>query len=253
MMATSDDSSDNTCADLIPYIDLHSHDLGFSEEVLKLNSLSLWNLPKIDLQDLKNPFTIGIHPWEILDSENAKGLFSENKNTLQEILALDLCVGVGEIGLDRAKEETTYDLQMQIFKEQVLWAIESQVKTLVVHCVRAQNDILKVIKDLNYKGQIIFHDYNGSAQEAQQVLDLGHIISLGRKILNPDTKAHKWLSAELKNPNSASWGQFFLETDDADKTNIEALYKQASLMGQMDALELQKKFHSHLPAFLSAK
>lgn len=228
------------------YIDIHSHSLGSSDpDVFKINSVSLKDIVHLDLkpQDLIHPFTVGVHPWhvEMSQSKNAPEI-------LESFLTQDLCVGVGEIGLDRARKES-YSLQQQVFTAQLRWAMEREQDFLVVHCVRTQNEILKTVKDLKFKGRILFHDYNGTDSEWRMLADKGYIVGLGAKILNPKTKAHRLIRSLTADHEKIPWGQFFLETDDG-AVDIKELYIFLSQISQIPVDEIRKNFAQNMPSKL---
>lgn len=231
----------------VRYIDFHTHNFHFSEKIFRLNCFSLkdFNNPKIEY---KNPFTLGIHPWEAqsFTTEDLDDLFKplmKHKNYL----------GLGEIGLDRACD-IDYEIQMRIFEKQVKWANENQINFIVLHCVRSQNEILKVLKEQRYLGQALFHDYNGSLEDWFKIKDKGYLISLGKKILNPQTKASRlvkeWTKQEEKSTPSASWpwGHAFLETDDQNGNSIEELYQYVSQELKLSPTDLKTSFINALPA-----
>lgn len=232
---------------MIPYVDFHTHDLSWDETIFRLNSLSLNDFKKNisvshlkNMSDLKNPFTVGIHPWDVdvVDINHCDELWSEMLNH-------ELCVGLGEIGLDKARPKS-YQRQFEVFVDQVRRAKELGISWLVLHCVRAQNDVLKVLKDESFKGRAVFHDYNGSFEEGKRLLDLGYVVSLGSKILNPKTKAYQWLQQGLLSSSQIPWGQFFLETDDSSISVVD-LYEGISQWTHFPIDELKAQFFTHLP------
>lgn len=222
------------------YVDMHTHQQSKDGNVWRLNSLSLSDLEKdLSLDQIKNPFTVGVHPWEC---EHYKA--KDFKNLWLPYVDSSLCLGLGEMGLDKARKNN-YSEQLKIFKQQVHWANDLGVKFLVIHCVRAQNDILKIFKDLNYSGRALFHDFNGSHEELRQLFDHGHLISLGPKIFDPKTKAHKRLQSSFLDHEKIPWSSLFLETDDSSES-IESLYEKLSQISEIPVEDLKEGFWNAL-------
>lgn len=228
----------------VPFVDLHTHNLNFEASVLRINSLSLKDIVTLDLtpQDLKNPFSVGVHPWEAL----SVGEFKNHQSVFDPFWASPMCIGWGEVGLDRARADS-YAEQLKLFTDQVRWVNEHQVQWLVIHNVRSQNEIFKVFKDEGFKGRALFHDYNGTSEEAKRLLAAGHILSLSSKILNPNTKAAKLISEFLLQEKSFPWGQVFLETDDGTH-GIEELYMAFSQRLGQPLESVKENFFKHTPS-----
>lgn len=174
--------------------------------------------------------TQGRHPWEPLPSPPHKGGSKSYPPSLGgdrgRLLAL------GESGLDRLCD-TPYDLQLQVFREEVSLSEELQ-KPLFLHCVRAIDDVLRIRKELNARQPWIWHGYRGNAKQLQQLLPHGFYFSFGTKF-NPEAL----LACPLD--------RLLLETDDDTTTPIADLYARvAQLRGiSLDALirQMHDNFH----------
>ena len=184
--------------------------------------------------------TQGRHPWKPLPSPPLKGgsksyppSFGGDRGRL---------LALGESGLDRLCD-TPYDLQLQVFREEVSLSEELQ-KPLFLHCVRAIDDVLRIRKELNARQPWIWHGYLGKAQQLQRLLDLpsslrgekegGFYFSFGTKF---NTEA--LLACPLD--------RLLLETDDDTQHPIADLYAQvAQLRGiSLDTLirQMHENFH----------
>src|SRR5690606_37069133 len=108
-----------------------------------------------------------------------------------------------------------------------------KVDVVIIHCVRALNDIFQVLKQSTYKGKLVFHDANFNQQELNQILEQGHYLSLGQNLLKLGSKARQSFS-------SISIERIFLESDDSE-INISDLYQHAAklLNIKSSSLELQ--------------
>lgn len=109
------------------------------------------------------------------------------------------------------------DLQRVIFIRQVELA-QSVGKPLIIHCVRAFDDILSILKKLRVSIPVIFHGFNRSDILAARIIADGYYLSFGRHLLTSNV-------AEVfrKLPTD----RVFLETDDAD-VPIEEIYAAAA-------------------------
>ena len=209
------------------YIDFHTHHPSLNGERVIQDGID----------------TQGRHPWGPLPSPPHKGgsnsyppSFGGDRGRFEgdrgRLLAL------GESGLDRLCD-TPYDLQLQVFREEVSLSEELQ-KPLFLHCVRAIDDVLRIRKELNARQPWIWHGYRGNAQQLQQILNLSSLkpssprgergeglfyFSFGTKF---NTEA--LLACPLD--------RLLLETDDDTTTPIADLYARvAQLRGiSLDAL-----------------
>jgi len=178
-------------------------------------------------------FSAGIHPWDahLYQDTNLDELFSS-------IFSHKNFFTLGEIGIDLIKKENL-ELQKTIFLQQLKLAKESQIKIILIHCVKSLNEILKLLKESQYSGQVIFHDANFNTIETELIINMGHFLSFGNNLFKDNSKAQQTIHSK--------WiKHYFFETDDS-KRNIQDVYQQAcSVMGiSMNFLEEQtlKNFH----------
>ncbi len=100
-------------------------------------------------------------------------------NYLEAIKALaqdKKVVAIGEIGLDYHYEKETKDLQIKIFREQIMLANELNLP-VIVHDREAHEDTLNILKELKPKG--VLHCFTGSVETAREIIKLGMYIGLG--------------------------------------------------------------------------
>ncbi|KAH0574899.1 Deoxyribonuclease, TatD family [Spironucleus salmonicida] len=113
-------------------------------------------------------YTIGLHPTHANDDlQPLFEAYEQNKND-QKLLF------IGEIGLDY--ERLTYaskERQIQQFKKQLEY-FQDIDKCLFIHNRGATMDVLDCLKD--YKFKCIFHSFDGSIQELNQILSMGYEI-----------------------------------------------------------------------------
>ena len=145
--------------------------------------------------------TVGIHPWYAAESE-----LSAIEASIAEVDA------VGEIGLDFACD-VPKGVQITIFRAQLSLA-EQHEKAVVLHCVKAFEEVMKILSEFHLKA-IIFHGFIGSKEQAQRAVHQGYYLSFGeRTFCSPKT-----IEALRSTPLSS----LFIETDES-ATPIEEIY-----------------------------
>lgn len=118
-------------------------------------------------------YSCGIHPWY---ADRGEGQLS----LLQEILADDKVVAIGEVGLDKLKGPEM-ELQMQIFEKQIQMALDIQ-KPLIIHCVKAWDELIALYKKYESDSMPwVIHGYRGNPQQTKQLVDIGFKFSIGEK------------------------------------------------------------------------
>ena len=88
-------------------------------------------------------------------------------------------VAVGEIGLDLYWDKTFLDQQLQVLRQQILWA-EQLGLPVCLHVRKAHNELFCLLRDLNrpqYSG--VMHCFGGSVQEAHRAIEMGFYIGIG--------------------------------------------------------------------------
>jgi TatD DNase family protein len=159
--------------------------------------------------------TVGIHPWHAATADLA-----EVERSAPSADA------VGEIGLDYACE-VPREVQMAVFRAQLAIA-EKLEKPVVLHCVRAFEDMMKVMEEYRLKA-VIFHGFIGSVEQAQRAVKQGHYLSFGERTYH----SPKSIEALRATPLS----QLFVETDEST-TPIEEIYAKIAELRGVDIEEL---------------
>ena len=204
------------------YINIHSH---------KPPGTGEWVLRNLNTPDEPEPlpglYSMGIHPWYINPVHWENQLHSlRDKSSHARILA------IGECGLDKVCN-TPFSLQVQVFRAQVDWA-NSIGKPLVIHCVRAWEEVLALLEKANIRVPVLFHGYNKNTGLALRITGKGYYISLGKALQRPGIQ-------EVLRVVPAN--RFFLETDDAE-ISIGEIYQLAAKALSIDhnslVLQMQK-------------
>lgn len=188
------------------YINIHSHHPPGADE---------WCIQSIyrdfSANHAHGPVSMGLHPWHIKE-KTAEDQLAELKraSTHANVWA------IGECGLDKAIV-TDIKFQEKIFVQQLLWANEID-KPLIIHCVRAFDEILMLLRKNQNKVPVIFHGFNKKSDTAQRILQAGHWLSFGPALQHFRTK-----EVFEKIPLNS----LFLETDDGN-LDIRTIYQLAA-------------------------
>jgi len=206
----------------IPYINIHSHVSNEENSIVISNRSEDFSLPLSE----DAIYSMGIHPWYINQESIEKEL---------SLLALNArnsnVIAIGECGLDKLSS-VDFDLQKDIFIAQVKIA-EDLNKPLIIHCVKAFDDLIRIKKEIKISVPIIIHGYNNNEQILEQLIKNDFYISLGKALLVDNSNASTVIS---KIPIE----KLFFETDDAD-VSIKSIFERASVLLMLNKEELKKK------------
>lgn len=187
------------------FINIHTH-------ILKLKELAILNLE--DSKEADSYFSIGIHPNQSHKDDLDFDAFI--KKTGQKN-----CLAIGECGLDKIIS-TPIEIQKAVFKKQIEIS-ENENLPLILHCVKAWNEVLRIKKEYEPKQPWIFHGFRKTAL-LESVLENKLMISVGTPLIY-DSKLQEVFDQIPTN-------QLFLETDSDNRFSIEDVYcKAAELKG----------------------
>lgn len=208
------------------FVNIHTH-----SKSINSTELEIINIDNVIEFDASNHYcSIGIHPWKI-----NKSTYEEELNILKKISSQKNIAAIGECGLDKL---TKTDLLIQefIFKTQISIA-ESVQKPLIIHCVKAFDELIRIKKKMSISVPIIVHAYNNNKQILAQLLKNGFYISLGKALLKSNSNASKIIS--LIPPE-----RLFLETDDADLP-IKTIFDSAAKYLNQDLEVLKQQIYNN--------
>lgn len=214
------------------FIDIHTHDAQHREGVFSVDVLMAHEnrLPE------KIPgilFTYGIHPWHLNAGNHDQLMASLMKNAENPLV-----IAVGEAGFDRIKGPDM-ELQRRTFREQAAVS-EERGKPLVVHCVRAWDELLAEHKRIKPQMPWLVHGFRGKKDLAKQLVSKGMYISFWFDyILKPD-------SSDLV--RSVPKERIFLETDGAD-VDIRDIYNKVSADLGISVYELKERIRNNFIDF----
>lgn len=193
------------------YCNIHTHQRGQTPDSIEIVN---------KIVDLKQSFcflpntyySYGIHPWYINNPEIQLAL-------LTEAALHPSVVAIGEAGLDK-NSATPLQLQIEVFKEQVSLA-EEIGKPVIIHCVKAWDELLAAQKSISPKQPWIIHGFRGNENLAKQL-----------------TSKQLWLSfGENFNPAAVrtAWPHHILAETDESKHSIEDIYSALASTIDTDA------------------
>lgn len=218
------------------FIDIHNHGASPIEGVFQVETLMAHegrkpaNLPGM-------AFTCGIHPWN-LDETNHGKLIA----TVIQLTADPMVVAVGEAGFDKIKGPSP-ELQRKAFEEQIIISEEIK-KPVVIHCVRAWEELLRAHKKMKPRLPWMVHGFRGKYDLAMQLISKNMFISF-------------WYDFIIRAESGALVKQLpsdriFLETDGSG-ANIRDIYNKVSSDLDIAITELKKIILSNYYNFFNVK
>jgi TatD DNase family protein len=209
---------------MIPFVDIHCHHISIREEVISLRSIDVNEYLKQN--DLFNsPCTLGLHPWFI-----SKESCSDNLSILEKIISEKSIYAIGECGLDKLID-VDYNLQIELFKSQILLS-EKYKLPLIIHHVKAHEDILKIKREMNPKQPWIIHGMRLKWNIANELLNAGMYLSFGNHLLKSEPHLIETL---LQTPLD----KIFLETDNS-AIAIDDIFVRAAEIKLMEVTTLKE-------------
>jgi TatD DNase family protein len=190
------------------YLNMHTHHHEND------GTIGIMNLFPQDLQE-KCPeflFSVGLHPWHILEV-NPEYCYE----IIERATQLKNMIAIGECGIDRSIQ-TDFAQQEECFRIQVNIA-EIHAKPLIIHCLKAYSDLIRIKKETRSKVPWIIHGYMANFQTNKDLIRHGFYFSVGKQLIKTSSKHEIFRSIPIE--------RLFLETDDY-QIPIEEIYDQAS-------------------------
>ena len=206
------------------YFDIHTHCPAVHHEDIAIISLDLRDREKVaailsvDTNLAEKPdsgliktnirseyYSVGVHPWYPDRSLMAQAC---------EYATSPLVVAIGETGLDKNTANSIGDFkqQQELFEEHIVLS-EKVGKPLIIHCVKAWDELLHIHKSAKPSMPWIIHGFRGKATLAGQLMDAGLYLSFSTQH-NVDSLKTAWEKRRL-----------LVETDDTN-TDIRDIYVQ---------------------------
>lgn len=162
-------------------------------------------------------FSVGIHPWKI-DAYGMQLPYSR----LRSLLVRKEVVAIGETGLDKLCQ-VSLDKQEAVFRRHIELA-EEVGKPVILHVVKAIDELLRLKKQLRPSTPWIIHGFRGKPAQARQLLSHGLSLSFGA-LYHPE-------SLQVTPVN-----RLFFESDEVG-VSVTELIARAALLRNVPAEEL---------------
>ena len=175
-------------------------------------------------------YSVGLHPWDIRNDWHTQ---------MAKLLVMALhthVVMIGETGLDKKNSPAPMELQMEVFREHVHLS-ELIRKPLIVHCVKAFDELLAIRKETKATLPWIIHGFRGGVEQWHQLTRAGLHVSIG-SLCNPE------LIRELTPQH------LLLESD--DRGDIDSAYHLVSESTGLDSSELKRHVANNIHHLLTA-
>ncbi len=153
-------------------------------------------------------YSVGIHPWSLAGDMPAECVWQ----MLSDAVCLPQVWAVGEAGLDKLAA-APMSLQEEVFVRQTLLA-ERAGKPLVIHLVKAVDELLRVRHRLSPGVPWIIHGFRGKAPMAKELVRHGFYLSFGPCFQEPALCA-------------VPLSRLFLETDESPVPLAEVYLRAA--------------------------
>lgn len=200
------------------FINIHIHQYSNQDGVLELVN----QYPQ-ELDDLIPNYSIGIHPWYIVENR-----IDTDVQIIESKLNHENCFAIGECGLDK-RIETSIALQQMVFEKQLALA-EKHQKPVIIHCVGAFQEIIAIKKKMNISVPLIIHGFAKSIETANQLVKNGFYLSFGKSLFQINDMDLVF--------NSVPNDRIFLETDTIEK-DIKAVYELAAKYKNIELEEMK--------------
>ncbi len=217
------------------FLNFHAHQQMPAENEIVIQSLFLQNDLIIKHSD-KIFFTAGLHPWHADQLSE-----SEITERLEKLIQNKSIIAIGETGLDKLKG-VDWETQKKVFRAHIEIADKYNLP-LIVHSVKAHNEVLKLKIESKSKIPWVIHHFNGSKQMAMDFINHGFYLSLCYHINNSGSKLSGYLGELPVN-------KIFLETDDFN-IDIKDLYSVAAKKFNMNTENFKKQLINNLNSLLN--
>lgn len=117
-------------------------------------------------------YSVGIHPWKV----SAAG--EPEWERLQEVVKHPAVLAIGETGLDKLYPDI--ERQQEWFTRHISLS-ESVRKPLLIHCVKAFNELIELKKKYRPQMPWIVHGFRNNRNVARQLMEANIYFSFGEK------------------------------------------------------------------------
>lgn len=166
------------------HLDAPEFDADRADVVARARGAGVWRqlLPAIDTASCRaiarlaaaDPTLLpayGLHPMYLDRHDDAALAW------LEDWIARNRPVAVGECGLDFFVTDLAPQRQRLVFEQQVRLAVAFNLP-LVLHARRAVDDVMAILRRFRPRGGVV-HSFSGSPQQAEQLFTLGFALGIG--------------------------------------------------------------------------
>lgn len=182
-------------------IDCHTHCLTAENAVVSCSPDAFFPVPGI-------LYSVGCHPWNVFGDCDW--------DMLEEAARHPQVVAIGESGLDRLRGGDAVS-QESAFRRHIALS-EVLGKPLIIHEVKAVDDILRLQRELRPGQKWVRHGFRGNANVAKMLTDKGLFLSFGEKF-------------NVEAVKSVPLDRLLIETDDSILSISEIAEKIATAKG----------------------
>lgn len=195
------------------FFNIHTHTLVHPESEILVQS-------PCSVSDTKAIHTsVGIHPWQLTE-ETADAQWK----ALQEQISHPNVVAIGEGGLDKLKGPSL-ELQTDLLRKQIALSEEKSLP-LILHCVKAFNELIQLKKEIKPLQPWIIHGFRGKETLAMDCIRHDFYLSFGEHFQEGAIKA-------------TPLEKLFIETDESE-TPIETIYSSIAKVRGISLEELKE-------------
>ncbi len=210
------------------FINIHDHGADTVEGVFTIENIMVHENRYPEKLD-GIAYSCGVHPWNIDDKD-----WEEQVKKIREYASYVNVIALGEAGYDKIRGNDMA-LQEKVFTGHIKLSEELR-RPLIIHCVRAWDELLKSHKQFKPQMRWIIHGFRGKPELAAQLLDKGFYLS-------PWVEwAVRPVSAETL--KSIPPDRLFLETDGFD-IGIEPVYRVVAEHIGMEPDKLKKQIREN--------
>jgi TatD DNase family protein len=172
----------------VPYVDTHCHldhheGLSTAEQVARARAAGVTTMVTVgtDMASSRQAIAtatrfdgvwaaVGIHPNDAMEATPPV------LEVIERLAKEDVCVAIGETGLDYYRDHTTPAQQEASFRAHIDIAKRTD-RTLVIHCREAWDDCLDVLDDQGPPERVVMHCFSGDEAVVRRCSEAGWYLS----------------------------------------------------------------------------
>jgi TatD DNase family protein len=140
-------------------------------------------------------------------------------------------IAIGECGLDKIQGPSLAQ-QIIVFKKHIEWS-EKTLKPIIIHCVKAFNELLEIKNQFQPKQAWIIHGFYSKDEILKKLLHNGCHVSLGTNLLTKVEKLSNYLQIIPIN-------RLFFESDESE-VPVSEIYRVAAKILHIDLVHLRQQ------------